>query len=461
MICTNDNIERSWKLYIHTVPKEISVYDYDKYYIGITHNSLKKRWGKHGQGYKGQTFYRAIEKYGWDNIKHDVLYENLTQEEAENLEIYLIEKYKSYDSRYGYNASYGGLTGGMLPKQIAKYDLDGNYIKLYKNRDIAQKEVQGIISVGEGINSHGFQWLWIEHGEEPPKRIKKYVNTTCILIAKYDLDGNFLELYPSQIEIKNEYNGFHMENDKMQRYGFQWLRIDDKNNIPQKIDKYVCGSWKAVEKYDLHGNLLHVYANGKIAQNEYPNTNISIACGKQRITANGFQWKFKDDDKIIQDLSKNPNYNTIHLYDEDGYYIDSFENKRKALIYIGKKYEAGIKDKFFIYDYYNLCHGYRWSLNKVEKLPELIKMDSRSNPVIQIDENNNTIAIYVSAQEAANMVNGSQKSIIACCRGKMEQSSGYKWKYLKDIEESQICDSFLLEKFKKIKNILKIIKEEK
>ena len=80
-----------------------------KIYIGITSTAVSHRWGKNGINYSGnQLFYRAILKYGWDNIKHEILYIDLTKEEACEKEIELIAEYKSNNPDYGYNLSAGG-----------------------------------------------------------------------------------------------------------------------------------------------------------------------------------------------------------------------------------------------------------------------------------------------------------------------------------------------------------------
>jgi len=51
-------------------------------YIGITCKNPLDRWAS-GFGYEHQVyFFRAIVKYGWINMKHEVLYEVLTKEEA-------------------------------------------------------------------------------------------------------------------------------------------------------------------------------------------------------------------------------------------------------------------------------------------------------------------------------------------------------------------------------------------
>lgn len=93
--------EKRYSLYIHTTPS-------NKVYIGITCKKPTYRW-RNGKGYKNNIhFYSAIEKYGWDNIEHKILYDNLTKEEAIEKEKELIAKYKSNQREYGYNKSIGG-----------------------------------------------------------------------------------------------------------------------------------------------------------------------------------------------------------------------------------------------------------------------------------------------------------------------------------------------------------------
>ena len=82
-----------------------------KRYIGITSQTVNRRWRKDGQGYKQcKLFYRAIKKYGWDNFEHIILQEGLTEEEAKKEEHRLIAKYKSNNKYYGYNLTDGGET---------------------------------------------------------------------------------------------------------------------------------------------------------------------------------------------------------------------------------------------------------------------------------------------------------------------------------------------------------------
>ena len=95
---------KKWCVYMHTSPS-------NKVYIGITCDT-RHRWRNHGEGYKGGTrIYYAIKKYGWENFKHEILFTNLSREDACAKEIELIEKYNSTDVKYGYNLCAGGKLG--------------------------------------------------------------------------------------------------------------------------------------------------------------------------------------------------------------------------------------------------------------------------------------------------------------------------------------------------------------
>ena len=88
------------------------IFPNSKRYIGITSYGSKDRWHG-GHGYKKQTMmWRAIQKYGWENIEHKILYTGLTQNEAEEIKKTLIAQYKSHERRYGYNIENGGLASG-------------------------------------------------------------------------------------------------------------------------------------------------------------------------------------------------------------------------------------------------------------------------------------------------------------------------------------------------------------
>ena len=92
----------AYTVYKHTSPS-------GKVYIGITSIDPAKRWK---QGYShNKHFSMAIKKYGWENIKSEIIASGLTKNEACEMEIFLIKQYKSTDQNLGYNISTGGECG--------------------------------------------------------------------------------------------------------------------------------------------------------------------------------------------------------------------------------------------------------------------------------------------------------------------------------------------------------------
>lgn len=92
-----------YKIYIHTAPN-------GKKYVGQTCQRLERRW-RNGGGYvRNAYFYRAIQKYGWENFKHEVVLLCADLKEANEKEKQLIAELKTNDPKFGYNIS-GGADG--------------------------------------------------------------------------------------------------------------------------------------------------------------------------------------------------------------------------------------------------------------------------------------------------------------------------------------------------------------
>ena len=89
---------RSWCVYKHILKETGQIY------IGQT-NNIKNRWKP--SAYKNCIkFYNAIQKYGWDNFEHEILANELTLEEANELETKFIIEYDSINN--GFNLNTGG-----------------------------------------------------------------------------------------------------------------------------------------------------------------------------------------------------------------------------------------------------------------------------------------------------------------------------------------------------------------
>ena len=93
----------SYCVYRHVFPN-------GKSYIGITSQTLTRRFNN-GSGYKKcPKVYAAILKYGWNNVEHEMLFDGLTKQEAEAKEVELIAYYNSIEN--GYNIDHGGNVPG-------------------------------------------------------------------------------------------------------------------------------------------------------------------------------------------------------------------------------------------------------------------------------------------------------------------------------------------------------------
>lgn len=148
----------------------------NKVYIGITKQKPNRRW-HNGAGYKNNKyFYNAIQKYGWENFKHEILFENLNFEEANKKEVELIKKYDSTNREKGYNIHTGGdaRKGQDMPKgydspkhkMVEQYDVNGNFIREYgglrqieRETGYNHKTIQHCC-VGDCKSAHGYQWKY-------------------------------------------------------------------------------------------------------------------------------------------------------------------------------------------------------------------------------------------------------------------------------------------------------------
>lgn len=152
--------EKKWCVYCHTSPS-------GKKYIGITSIKPERRFN-HGNGYlkknkNGKYFQpamaHAIVKYpDFDNDwKHEILYDRLTQVDAESKEKQLIAEYKTKDPKYGYNISPGG--NAMAGEDNPMY---GKSLKDF----ISEEEYsQWKVNISSGVSK-----FYAEHPEECKKR---------------------------------------------------------------------------------------------------------------------------------------------------------------------------------------------------------------------------------------------------------------------------------------------------
>lgn len=123
-------------VYIHKLPNS-------KVYVGATRQKPNYRWNN-GNGYKyNKEFYNDILKYGWCNIEHIIICENLTREEARKKEKELISFFNANNSKNGYNKSKGGEVKGEIPLRARlklSKTLAGKYKRVKYKHKIRERE---------------------------------------------------------------------------------------------------------------------------------------------------------------------------------------------------------------------------------------------------------------------------------------------------------------------------------
>ncbi len=199
----------TYKVYKHTSPC-------GKVYIGITKRSVRGRWAN-GAGYRyNKYFSRAIQKYGWDNFKHEVLFENLTEEEACQKEIELISEYQATNPEFGYNIFLGGQKGAeglhlseetRLKMSKTKKGKPNLKLRGHKRSD----EFKQRLSQNNGMHTEiGYKnWYEATHTKEYIEKLRtaalnmsdetkhKISVTMGKPVAQYDLNNNLLSTYYS------------------------------------------------------------------------------------------------------------------------------------------------------------------------------------------------------------------------------------------------------------------------
>lgn len=154
----------------------------NKAYIGITGLGVKKRWASNGSLYRNSPhFWNAIQKYGWDNFEHIVLFDNLSKKNACKMEILLIALFNTQDPNLGYNMSSGGESGssgcrklskkGPDGKKVNQYDLNGIFIRTWNSMIEASKALHIYYSCisdccrGKQKTAGGFIWKYATEEE--------------------------------------------------------------------------------------------------------------------------------------------------------------------------------------------------------------------------------------------------------------------------------------------------------
>ena len=384
-----DTNNKKWCVYIHTCLIN------QKSYVGITSKKPEYRWGINGIGYKKQAFYNAIQKYGWDNFKHTIIDSNLTEKEAKELEIYLIDKLQTHIYKNGYNISLGGDGYLGVDNNGINNPMYGKHHTEESKRKISEKN-KGRISPMLGkhhteeskrkMSNHkrtsisGENNYWYNKRNEA--MIEAAVKKNSIPVCQFDINMELVQIYPSIMQAERNTGVLHNHISQCCKYkqktagGFIWLYESELNNLSELklslinnlINNNKINLGKSVYQFDKSLNLINKFTTIREAEKEtgVTHTNILRACKNELKSAGGYIWKYECDVKDIDIFQKEYNVN----------------------------------------------------LNK------------KGKHIAQYDIHGNFICEYVSCAEASRILGIPRTSISKACNGYQLYAGGYAWKFL-------------------------------
>ena len=231
-------------IYKHTSPS-------GKVYIGQTGQKPEYRWDN-GNGYEGCTlFFNAINKYGWNNIQHEVLFTGLDQLNADIIEEDLIYYYKQI------GRSYNLATGGKVNRG-------------WKYSEESKKKLSKAMK-GKGT-----------------KRVKQIDPESGEVVKIWDSETEACEFYKGNPGLISD----AIKRNSLTK-GYYWKFEDDNTPLIKKKNPFS----KEVEQIDKNTlEVIKVWDSLSEVERQLniSASNISNVCKGKRKTAGGFIWRMKE-----------------------------------------------------------------------------------------------------------------------------------------------------------------------
>jgi group I intron endonuclease len=299
-----------------------------KAYIGQTIATIQRR---KGGGYAA-AFGNALAKYGWGNFETTILEKDIPGDLLGEREKFWISHFGTYgkDSK-GYNCTtggegYGTTHGPLSPEHKAKlsipvvqYDINGNFIAEYCGAkaagDIVGVAGANITSVAAGHFHTAGGYIWVKKGDESSiesriaviaklMQVKKK-NSYRIAVLQYSLSGEKLNEYAC-INDAVRATGILKSNIILNAKGklncsknYIWVYKGDEDKVPERVKAnatyVVPRATRAIEQYDLQGNLIESFCSVKEASQKTGSSQtvlVDYAAGRKKHSR--FIWKYKD-----------------------------------------------------------------------------------------------------------------------------------------------------------------------
>lgn len=264
---------KKYCVYIHTNKEN------NKKYVGITRNSVKRRWAN-GTGYANCTlFYRAIQKYGWDNFEHQVVTTGLSENEAIAEERRLISNFKSNQPEFGYNLTSGGETNKEISEET-KERLSLSHIGIKPSDETVKKRAASISNAWKNENTRQKHKKASEELANNPEYIKKLSQASRANWQKIE----YVKKHKAAMDKVRNNEQFRKNHSEALKAA--WA----KPEIKQKVTG--ANNGKARPVLCITTGKTYSCAAEASREESVNSNSISMCCRGERKTAGGMQWAY-------------------------------------------------------------------------------------------------------------------------------------------------------------------------
>lgn len=179
---------KKYTVYLYTFPN-------GKQYCGQTGRTIEERKRSGYRYYIGA----AIQKYGWDNIKIEIVKDNLTKEEANKLEKEIIYLFDLRNHDKGYNLAKGG-DGGFTRNITEEVKKQYKILMLNFWNSNPDAKIEASQRQKEALSTN--KELYQKHIESLKKAKDKVIKP----VQCFDYNGNFIGEWESAREAERYFN---------------------------------------------------------------------------------------------------------------------------------------------------------------------------------------------------------------------------------------------------------------
>ena len=266
-----------------------------KSYIGITSQKCQNRWGINGKGYELQPkFYHAIQKYGWDNFQHDILYTNLDKETALKIEADLI---KTYDTiKNGYNISPHGTIESKRVICLTTQEIFDSITEAAAYGNISDSNLSHYLkgewdTCGE-LNGIKLTWEFLDYPDKnieaqqlreqrKQQRERKFYTAEALKIV---------ELYKNGVSIRQLAKDYHKSRESIKTIlHFHNIPIISSFEKRRKGVIQLNNNKEVVAEFDTMADALR-----SMGMNPNNTSRLKLACEESWRKVGGYYWKWKE-----------------------------------------------------------------------------------------------------------------------------------------------------------------------